>query len=1330
MPSRIRRSVAAVVAVLVVSSLLTIVPASGAEPARMSHPWISAASDPAALADALARHDAKIPAEFRERLKWTMPDGTIRVMVALAGRDSAVEAFVDQATTWRQWYGDAPRFLGRVTQDQLLTLLESDVVTFVEPDYKITNFMASSTLDIHARGTATSDPAVWSYDPTAGPMGALRSNIPSLTADQATGKGVTVAITDSGIDRTFRDFGGWDCEAGPYQPCESRILRAVSIEHMIDAGADPGDSLPTTEAASGHGTHVAGTVAGNAYYQRDGNVPTASDITTYGGDGYNFGVAPQANLVSTKNGDVIWAGLSSMGLQWQLDHAEEYGIRVSSNSWGCLGGCSFNGNSAAAQLYKDMYEAGIVVVFAAGNDGGGIDGASFSGNAQSPYVLGVANYDDSNHRLNSSSSRGSDNSLPSAATWTPQSEPVNGERRPDVAAPGTGIWSAGSLTGGAASVVPRQSANDVTGGDNAGATREYRSMTGTSMSTPHVAGAAAVMFSACPNATPLDVMRAVMAGADGSEVLKTTGGATAEPFEVGYGSLEVRRSVDWLLSQSVCGGTGGGTTDPTPTPTTDPTPTPTTNPGPGTRYYFHSPSGSNNMDQADNSATFDTTFPTFEEYSVAYDVPGLQNAGAVEAVDPVWTGELAQPASSVTVDFWGQQIPDGELGSANYTVRVSTGGGTYVELLPAIAKTEVEAGLIHVNHTFTSMREGTAEVPLALPAGPLKFTIRGTYFVDDAATEIRFDSVDHPSGFTTGGAVAPTSTPTPTTTPTATPTAEPTTPTNGGTRGTYPTTPNDPYFPDADVFTPAQQWAPQLIQAPQAWQEAQATGHNINVAVLDSGLDLDHEDLQCPGKINVVPGSDIPEDGNGPEDIDGHGTHVAGIIGACTNNGTGIAGVAPDSTLMPFQVFGTEGGGVEEIVTGIRRATDAGAHVINMSLSVGVGAAPAGGGIVGWVPELFPEVDAAIDYAASKGVVVVAASGNDSLPLCEYPAIYDNVICVGATDKRDIKTWYSGLASKTSQDNSMVAPGGNEVVFCDLGDESIFSLYPETEEAQCDEGAFGYRSINGTSMASPHVAGVAALVYDRLGGIRTAENRDEIHRALLASAKDLGVPGTDPVYGSGRVDALAAVQAVDVVTPEPTETPTAAATEVSFTDGSATAAQYSDEALIEAVLKSNGAPVANADLVFELTGAAGTRSWTVTTDAAGVAGDRIRFEDDPGSYQLMVRYAGKDDVYLPSADTSGFVVGKDDSATSLAVTGKGSSTALSSTTTDADSNAGLADVTVEFFADGRSIGTASTGSDGTATMSLPAKYRNGHHAYEAVFGGDTHYSRSGARQQT
>jgi subtilisin family serine protease len=503
---------------------------------------------------AAAAHESKVPTEFNERLRYALPDGTLRVMVVTERRDAQVESFVAGATTWVKWYSASPRFLARVTPAQLARLLDSDAISFVEPDYQLKPMMSGATLDTHVRSLTGDGSGVWTFDPAGGPFGALKSDVTGLTADVATGKGVTTAIIDSGIDQTHRDFGGWDCTPAEYAPCESRIKRTVVVDHLVGDGFD-GDlqTAPTTELASGHGTHVAGIIAGNGFYTRDGD----DDAARYGGDGYVFGVAPQSELVSIKNGDTIWAGLSSFGLEWVLQHGHEYGIRAINNSWGCLTGCSFNPDGLVAQLTKDLYEAGFLVVFAAGNGGGDEGGAAFAGDAQNPYALAVANYDHHTGQLADSSSRGQklgNTTLADPATWTPQSEGPNGRRRPDVAAPGTDIWAARTLTGGAAAGAPRLNLNDVTGGGSSGFV-PYTIMSGTSMATPHVVGAAALMFSACPAAAPLDVMRAVMAGAVRDRVHKTgSDTVVAEPFEVGYGGLDVRRSLDWIRALPVCGG--------------------------------------------------------------------------------------------------------------------------------------------------------------------------------------------------------------------------------------------------------------------------------------------------------------------------------------------------------------------------------------------------------------------------------------------------------------------------------------------------------------------------------------------------------------------------------------------------------------------------------------------------------------------------------------------------------------------------------------------------------------------------------------------------------
>jgi subtilisin family serine protease len=406
----------------------------------------------------------------------------------------------------------------------------------------------------HYTATATlgpdsgAPPAMWRLDRTAGALGALTSADPGLDANQATGRGVTVAVIDSGIDKTHPDFGGFACQPGPFAPCESRIKKAITIDQLLDAGIDPGDGLPTTEAASGHGTHVAGIIAGNGYMAR---AALGQESLLRSHAGIPIGIAPQASLVSIKNGDTLWAGLGIFGLEWLAEHAQELGVRVASNSWGCVGGCAADPEGLVELAEKALYDAGVLVTFAAGNDGGGSDGAALSGQSQSPYVLSVANYDAANHVLNSSSSRGADTEpLPDPATWTPQSEPGAGYRRPDLAAPGTSVWSTRSLTGGAATIAPRVDTGDVPGAPVPEGTGGYIAATGTSMSTPHVAGAAALLFSACPNATVLDAMRALMASADPDRVLTSDGAGIAAPFEVGYGGLDVPGALAWLRTHT------------------------------------------------------------------------------------------------------------------------------------------------------------------------------------------------------------------------------------------------------------------------------------------------------------------------------------------------------------------------------------------------------------------------------------------------------------------------------------------------------------------------------------------------------------------------------------------------------------------------------------------------------------------------------------------------------------------------------------------------------------------------------------------------------------
>ena len=517
--------------------------ASESPTVKVVHPWLAAASAP--IRQAILEHLDKTPPEFFERLDHALPDGSLVVMVRLRSRSAQAEALARSATHDLRWYGDLPAFYGLVHQEGLAQLLASPKVLHVEPDYRVTNFLSTAAVDVSAR-SAEDPTGLWAFDSGTGPYGALTSEIAGFGPDRVTGKGIVVADTDSGIDGTHRDFGGWDCEAAAFQPCESRIVRKVIINQALQGDNDEAP-LPTTDLASGHGTHTAGIIAGNGFYARAGE----SQPSLYGGDGYTFGIAPQASLISVKLGDSQSAALGYAGLQWQAAHARRYDIRVSNNSWGCANGCSFDDRSATALVLKNLYDEGVLVTFAAGNNGGGGDGAAYNGAAQSPYVLGVGAYDDEQEvpKMADFSSRGLEGeALPDPESWRPSSE-SQGFRRPDLSAPGVFIYSAANLTGGTSSLIPRVDPQDA--GAQPGVLA-YTPMSGTSMSTPMVSGAAALLFGACPSASTLDVMRALMVGASGRTVQDSDGTTTAAPHVTGYGALDVRASFEWLDDIGVC----------------------------------------------------------------------------------------------------------------------------------------------------------------------------------------------------------------------------------------------------------------------------------------------------------------------------------------------------------------------------------------------------------------------------------------------------------------------------------------------------------------------------------------------------------------------------------------------------------------------------------------------------------------------------------------------------------------------------------------------------------------------------------------------------------
>jgi hypothetical protein len=280
----------------------------------------------------------------------------------------------------------------------------------------------------------------------------------------------------------------------------------------------------------------------------------------------------------------------------------------------------------------------------------------------------------------------------------------------------------------------------------------------------------------------------------------------------------------------------------------------------------------------------------------------------------------------------------------------------------------------------------------------------------------------------------------------------------------------------ADVYY-TNQWALERVRAPQAW--AHSTGRDIVVAVLDTGVDLDHPDLMS--KVLTDLDRDFVNDDFTAADDHGHGTHVAGIAAAATDNGLGIAGLGWDVRILPLKVLDSEGNGDGlNLAAAIRYAADRGADVINMSLG---GAVPCG-----W------PVDDAVNDAHSRGVTLIAAAGNYLGDTEMFPANCEHVLGVAATDHADAVAYYSNYGNHVS----VAAPGSG-----------IYSTL--------NGGSYGYDS--GTSMATPHVAGLAALLAARY----PPYTPDLVASAILDTAQDLGASGWDQHYGCGRIDASLAL---------------------------------------------------------------------------------------------------------------------------------------------------------------------------------------------------------------
>jgi subtilisin family serine protease len=281
----------------------------------------------------------------------------------------------------------------------------------------------------------------------------------------------------------------------------------------------------------------------------------------------------------------------------------------------------------------------------------------------------------------------------------------------------------------------------------------------------------------------------------------------------------------------------------------------------------------------------------------------------------------------------------------------------------------------------------------------------------------------------------------------------------------------------------AQQWNLDMIGADTAHKVTR--GEGAVVAVIDTGVDASHEDLA--GRL-LPPMSFIA--GRGPADENGHGTHVTGIVAANADNGIGVDSVAPGARVLPVRVLDENGEGSDaDVAKGIDYAIAQKVDVINLSLG--------GTAIDAFLPG--GEFAAAIQRAVDAGIVVVAAAGNDTVPICEQPRIRGEILCVGAVDKRGMRSFFS-----SGDSGAVMAPGGSG---SGLRGEDVLSTVPGSK----------YEAMAGTSQAAPHVAGVAALVVSR--GVRGPAAVARVR----ATARDAGMAGADPVYGVGIVDARAAV---------------------------------------------------------------------------------------------------------------------------------------------------------------------------------------------------------------
>lgn len=272
------------------------------------------------------------------------------------------------------------------------------------------------------------------------------------------------------------------------------------------------------------------------------------------------------------------------------------------------------------------------------------------------------------------------------------------------------------------------------------------------------------------------------------------------------------------------------------------------------------------------------------------------------------------------------------------------------------------------------------------------------------------------------------------------------------------------------------------INAQNAWSITKGD-ESIIIAVVDTGVDLNHPDLEA----NLVKGYTTVKGTLSPNDDNGHGTHVSGVIGAIADNGIGVAGLAPKCKIMPIKVLSAKGDGNDsDIAEGIVWAIDHGAKVINLSL---------GGGGAGRT------LENAMLYAYNSNVLVIAAMGNNGANVKNYPAAYKNVVAVGASDVKNRIAPFSNYGDWIS----VTAPG-----------LKIYSTFPTYKvELSRYNLSTSYAILSGTSMSVPYVSALAALILSKNKNLSRAEVRKKIEQNTI----DIDKKGFDESSGFGLIDA-------------------------------------------------------------------------------------------------------------------------------------------------------------------------------------------------------------------